>query len=144
MNLLSPVSDIMTTNLITVSKHDPIMTVSEIFDQNRIHHVPVTEKGKLVGIVSKSDYLFYRRGYTKSNIGSDEIRLRINHVEEIMTTGIATLESDERINVALEIFKENLFHAIPITNNGMLVGMVTTFDIIKHLSIDKKAINEYE
>ena len=50
-----------------------------------------------------------------------------------MTTGIATLESNERINVALQLFAENLFHAIPIVDQGELVGMLTTYDIIRVL-----------
>ena len=54
-------------------------------------------------------------------------------VEDIMTKGIASLESTDRINVALQVFSENLFHAIPVVDDGELVGMLTTFDIIKAL-----------
>jgi acetoin utilization protein AcuB len=47
-----------------------------------------------------------------------------------MTKGLAVLESNDRIGVAIEIFKENLFHAIPIVDDEELKGIVTTFDLI--------------
>jgi len=38
------------------------------------------------------------------------------------------------VHEALEIFKENIFHAIPIVDNGRLVGILTTYDIISQLA----------
>jgi acetoin utilization protein AcuB len=70
---------------------------------------------------------------TPYDILVEKSRLQNYTAEDIMTTGIATLESTERINVALQVFAENLFHAIPVVDNGELVGMLTTFDIIRHL-----------
>ena len=56
MNQLAPVSDIMTKTVITVSPNDSLLNVEHIFTQNNIHHIPVVDEGKLVGIVSKEDY----------------------------------------------------------------------------------------
>ena len=61
-----------------------------------------------------------------------------------MTKGIATMNSDERINIALEIFKENLFHAIPVVDKGSLVGIITMHDIIVNLAKDNEAYAEYD
>lgn len=61
-----------------------------------------------------------------------------------MTKGIATMSSNERINIALEIFKENIFHAIPIVDEGKLVGIITTHDIIVNLAKDNEAYAEYD
>ena len=64
----------------------------------------------------------------------EKSRLNNYTAEEIMTTGIAKLGPNDRIAVALEVFKENLFHAIPIVEKDELVGLITTFDIIRALS----------
>jgi CBS domain-containing protein len=43
------------------------------------------------------------------------------------------------MNVALEVLSENLFHAIPIVDDGELVGMLSTLDIIKALQAEDLA-----
>lgn len=136
MDLLAPVSSLMVKNVISVQPEDTMKKVEQVFRENRIHHIPVVEEEKLVGIVSKSDYLFFKRGFNDQTTDNriDEFRLKTRKVKDIMTKGIARLESTDRIGVALEVFKENLFHAIPIVDDGKLVGMLTTFDIIKKLS----------
>ena len=134
MYFSAPVSYLMSRKLITLSPGDKMSAVKEIFDTHRIHHIPVVKYTTLVGLISKTDFLHFLRGI---NSGHDQLgeaaRLQNFKVEDVMTRGIATLESNERINVALEVFSENLFHAIPILENGGLVGMLTTFDIIKKL-----------
>ena len=146
MNLLNPVSEIMTSDLITLGPSASIADVASIFKQHKIHHIPIVVEDKLVGIVSKSDFLSFKRGFLgdRDDEKVEEIRQQNYEVSTIMTTGIATMEQDERINVALEIFKENLFHAIPIVNDDKLVGVLTTHDIIKTLAYDNEAYAEYE
>ena len=136
MDLLAPVSSMMTTEVNTVEPEDTMKKVEQVFRENRINHIPVVEEGKLLGIVSKSDYLFFKRGFNDQTTDNriDEFRLKTRKVKDIMTKGIAKLETADRIGVALEIFKENLFHAIPIVDDGKLVGIITTFDIIKKMS----------
>jgi len=145
MNLLSPISTIMTTNLLTLEPSDSIADAAAIFNNHKVHHIPITFEGELVGIVSMSDYLFFRRGFLDNGDDQkiEDIRMNNYQVSHIMTKGIATMESTDRINVALEIFKENILHAIPILDNGKLKGIVTTHDIIAHLAKDNKAYAEY-
>ncbi|MEE9437462.1 MAG: CBS domain-containing protein [Saprospiraceae bacterium] len=145
MNLLNPVSTIMATDLITLTPDASISDAAKIFESKRVHHIPVTVDGQLLGIVSKSDYLFFRRGFLDSGEEQkiEEIRMNNYQVEYIMTKGIAKLDPNERINVALELFKVNIFHAIPIVDNDKLVGIVTTYDIINHLANDNIAVSEY-
>ncbi|MEP6793441.1 MAG: CBS domain-containing protein [Saprospiraceae bacterium] len=135
MDFTAPVSNYMSKKLLTVSPRDSMKAVKEIFDNNRIHHIPVVKYKTIVGIISKADYLYFLR-----NVQSTEHLPLVEHeslekfyVEDIMTTGMATMESTERVNVALDVLSENLFHAIPIVDNGELVGIFTTQDVIKIL-----------
>lgn len=117
------VGSIMTTNLITVGPSDTLQTVKEILVGRRIHHVPVVEDGKLVGLVSIDD-LF------KLNINHSEY---INtSVSSVMTKKLAKVESSDKIGTAAEVFMEHLFHALPVVDDGVLVGIVTSFDILKY------------
>ena len=135
MEFTQPISKFMSRKLITVSPGDPVSEVKKIFNTKRIHHIPVVKYTKLVGIISKTDFMHFLRGMGTANNDQviDNRRMEEYKVEDIMTKGIASLESTDRINVALQVFSENLFHAIPVVDDGELVGMLTTFDIIKAL-----------
>ncbi len=130
---MTPLSEIMTIDLITVSADTKISEIKTIFDTNRIHHIPVVKYRQLLGIISKTDLLHYIKGVVgqrKDNVELNKDLLENYCAEDIMTTGIAKLASTERIAVAIEVFKENLFHAIPIVDGNLLTGIVTTYDII--------------
>jgi acetoin utilization protein AcuB len=136
MNVLAPVKSIMTSELVTVNPADKLTVVKEIFDQNPIHHIPVVRFKELVGIISKTDFMHFLRGFSRNEEDRfvNYARLRAYTAEDIMTKGLAILSPAERINVALDIFLTNRFHAIPVVEERDLVGIVTTFDVIKALA----------
>ncbi len=136
MNVLAPVKTIMSSNLITVNPADKLTRVKEIFDEHNIHHIPVVRFKELVGIISKSDFLHFLRGFSPNDEDRfvNYARLRAYTAEDIMTKGLAKLDPEDRINVALEIFLVNRFHAIPVVKGEELQGIVTTYDIIKTLA----------
>lgn len=135
MDYTAPVSKFMTRKLVTAIPSDRMSVIKEIFDTQRIHHIPVVKFKTLVGLISKTDFMHFLRGMETTPYDQMVEKSRLEHytAEDIMTTGIATLESTSRVNVALQVFAENLFHAIPIVDDGELVGILTTFDIIKIL-----------
>ena len=47
------VRDVMTWNVVTVSSDTPIMEARKIMETHKILRMPVVDKGKLVGMVSK-------------------------------------------------------------------------------------------
>ncbi len=146
MNILAPVSTIMSTRLVTVSPNDDLLTVKKIFDEHNIHHIPVVRFKEIVGMISKSDFLAFLLGDSVMGHAegqSLENRLKAHKAEEIMTRGLAKLEPDDRINVALELFKLNRFHAIPVVRDGELVGILTPHDIIVALSEEKAPASAY-
>ena len=119
-----PLSKIMTTHVYTLNPDDTLARAKDIFMQHRIHHLPVVEGKKLVGMLSTTD--LYKLG--KSFAEYEEI-----FVKDVMTQKVGTLNPQEQIGAAAEVFLENLFHAVPIVNDDReLLGIVTTFDIIKH------------
>lgn len=137
MNILAPVSSIMSTQLITVNPEDKLQFVQDLFEKHNIHHLPVVRFKEIVGIISKVDLLHFLKGvsnFQKDISYMNENRLRNYTAEDIMTTGLGKLESTDTISIALEVFKTNLFRALPVVDKGELVGIVTTYDIINELS----------
>lgn len=144
MNLFNPISSIMTKNPICIGANETLAVAEKMFREHKIHHLPVLAEGKLVGMVSKSDFLFFRHGFAKNEEKlEDEVRLNNYTARDIMTKKLGKMEPTEKINVALEVFRENLFHAIPIVDGDTIVGIVTTFDIIDHLAKDASATASY-
>ena len=145
MNLLAPVQSIMTSDLVTLSPSASMAEAATLFSKYRIHHIPIVQAGELVGILSKTDYYKFHCPHadTAAEKEKNSARMEGTRVDSLMTKGIAKLEPTTRINVALEVFKENIFHAIPIVDGTKLVGIVTTLDIIKHLDQDKSAEATY-
>lgn len=147
MNLLTPISKLMSSNLITVAANDPLSLVKEKFDSHRIHHLLVADFKTLVGIISKSDLLYFLKG-VRINDSSEQFfnESRLSHyaAKDIMTTKMATVSSIEPIRTAIDVFKENLFHALPVVDNSELVGIITTHDIIKALTEEKINLTDYE
>lgn len=118
-----PVSLIMSRNVITADANDTLSVARSIFLKNKVHHLPIVNGTKLVGILTTYD-LFKVVGPNKDY---DQI-----YIKDVMTTHIATLEPDDKIGTAAELFLMNLFHAVPIVQDGDLKGIVTSFDVIKY------------
>jgi CBS domain-containing protein len=51
------VGEIMTPEVVAVSEETPLSEIATLFEQQRIKRVPVTEGGKLVGVVSRSNLI---------------------------------------------------------------------------------------
>lgn len=87
MNLNSPIKEIMSTELITVNEKDNLLRVAEIFENKKIHHIPVVDYKRLVGLISKADFLFFKRGFKNDSYDEmlEKIRLKNYKVEDIMT-----------------------------------------------------------
>jgi CBS domain-containing protein len=118
------VATIMVRDVITVNPGDSLQKVKELLINNRIHHVPVVhEDGKLAGILTTYD-LF------KLNV--DHKDYPNTKVANVMTKMVAFLETTDKVGTAAEVFMEHLFHALPVLENGILKGIVTTFDVLRY------------
>ena len=53
--LSQPVSEIMTTVVVTCAPGDAVNDLSALMTENRVRHVPVIQNGRLAGIVSIGD-----------------------------------------------------------------------------------------
>ena len=146
MNIVAPGSSIMSTRLITVNPDDNLEKVKACFDENNIHHLPVVRYKQIVGIISSTDFNHFLRGFTRNEHDSllESVRLRAWKAEDIMTEGLAKVETTDPIRTILEVFKTNRIHALPVEQNNELVGIVTTYDIIGALAEEPIQLEDYK
>ncbi|MCP3933163.1 MAG: CBS domain-containing protein [Bacteroidetes bacterium] len=137
LNLNIPISEIMSEKLITVNQAESISKIAEVFRKHTIHHIPVVENGKLIGIISKMDFMKISQGLSLSNKNTqgkeDEDQFKSLQAEDVMTRQVVKLSPEDKISYAVDIFRENLFHALPIVDNkAQLVGILTTYDLLNY------------
>ena len=117
------VETIMIKNLITLGPESTVAHAVEIFKSKRIHHIPVVDEGRLVGLITTHD--LWNKFVSPDAFGTTVIK-------DIMSKKLVKLEPDDKVGTAAELFLDNRFHALPVVKEGMLVGMVTTFDVLRY------------
>jgi len=144
------IKDIMTADVITVTSKTKITEVAKVLQGNKFHGVPVVDDGKLVGIVTETDFFtkgennIYLPAYIEflKNIkvtGDDDSAKEKNvekligsKAEDIMSRDCVTIHPDSDVETMVALIKEAKLHTVPVVReNGELVGIVTQSDIIK-------------
>ena len=128
------ISKIMTQDVITVDVNDQLQHVNDIFAQSKIRHLPVTSEKALVGIISRTDIMRISFGNTfeDEEMGADDAIFDMLSINQIMKHSPVTVTVDQSIVEAAQLLADREFHALPVTNDGRLVGIVTTTDLIKY------------
>jgi Zn-dependent protease/CBS domain-containing protein len=87
--------------------------------------LPVVEDGRLAGIVSITD---------AKHLGQEA--WATTPVSAVMTRmPLKTLAPEADLTAALELMVANGIHQIPIETNGVLVGMLSRSDVMRHLQL---------
>ncbi len=141
MNLLMPVSTIMTRHIHVVLATDNLSLVKDIFDRKTILHIPVMRHGRVVGIINRPDFRSFISCLDKhfDNPSMSSSLMRAYVAEEVMNNKITFLEPTDRLNVALEMLRDDVFTALPVLDGERLVGLITALDVVKALSKEKAA-----
>lgn len=145
MDKLIEVKHIMTTDLITADPDEILDSVKHKLISNHIQHIPVVDGRKILGIISKGDIHRMEHHFT---LFQSEKALESNRqifstilASEIMTKTLVKLKDTDPASIAVDLFRENLFHALPVVNaKDQLVGMITPLDLLKYAFDDVKAL----
>lgn len=114
----------MTKDVITLTPDNTLADVRDIMLNKHIHHIPILDGKKLVGMVTSWD-LF--------KLGKSADEYAAMKVSEVMTRRVATLDPDQHLGAVAEVLTRHLFHAVPIVNDEHeLLGIVTSTDIIRY------------
>jgi CBS domain-containing protein/gamma-glutamylcysteine synthetase len=120
------IEEVMTTDLFTANREDPIPMVTEIMDWRKIRYMPVEdEKGKLVGLITSRLLL---RHYTKNYKLERKTPRTVN---ELMIREPITIEQDATLLKAMQIMRDNQIGCLPVTKDGDLVGIITEMDFLR-------------
>ncbi len=114
----------MTKDVITLNPDNTLAEARNIMLSKHIHHIPILEGKKLVGMVTSWDMF---------KLGKSADEYATMKVSEVMTKRVATLDPDQHLGAVADVLTRHLFHAVPIVNDEHeLLGIVTSTDIIRY------------
>jgi CBS domain-containing protein len=130
-----PVSTIMTHSVICLKKEDNLEDAKYLLKMHHIRHIPIVSGKSIIGMLSKTDLqrigLWYDDDVDNDSI-STLVRTKTT-IEEVMTKKLTCISSSTSVKKVAEILAKEEFHALPIVDNNILIGIVTTTDLINFL-----------
>ena len=124
------IDKVMTSDPATVSPQSSAAEARRLLESNVIHHLPVVEGNRLVGIVSSSDLL-------KLHLLDDKMAIFTRAtVDQIMETNVTVLGKNSTLREAVEKLSMGNFHALPVVDRKRrLLGIVTSTDLLSELIV---------
>jgi acetoin utilization protein AcuB len=126
------VSDVMQAAVLTITPKTSLPEALRLVQHRGIRHLPVVEDDRLVGIVSDRD-LKRAMASSATSLERHELRYLLDTVtvDEIRTRAVITIGRMFPIEEAARIMVKEKVSALPVTEQGRLVGIVTETDVLE-------------
>lgn len=153
------VREIMTTEVISVTRDTTLEGVMDLLSRHKFSGVPVTDQDKkVIGMLSEKDIVNFAErekvmpftmlsGWISPNVQLNDIAslrkgmelLSKTAVEKVMTRDVVTVNEDTPVTEAARIMNNKEINRLPVVNdNGRLVGIITRADLVKYLADKEK------
>jgi CBS domain-containing protein len=146
-------SDIMQTQVVTVSPSDPLHSVQRLFFEEEIHGAPVVdETSRVRGMITSMDLIRAVMEESDSSKGVDftdafeqvgvpweaaseefQDRLGESIVADVMTESLVTVDPTTSISEVALLLREHRIHRVLVVKGDNLLGIISSFDLIRLL-----------
>lgn len=143
--------DIMTRDVVTVTKDQPISDLSKLFIENHFNGVPVLDDaGKVIGVVTQGDLIEQNKNLhiptvialfdavlfleSEKKFEVDVKKLTGSKIEDIYSKNPATVSLDTDLNEITTLMAEKDVHTLPVLDNDNLVGIIGKKDVIRAMA----------
>ncbi len=115
----------MTRRIVAVPPEMPLDGAWRIMKRERIRHLPVVQRGVLLGILSDRDILL------RATLVGEVVEVPSAPVGTAMTYEPVTCEADTPVPQLVRLMTERKIDALPVVAcSGRLVGLVTSTDLL--------------
>ncbi len=118
------VKEVMTKNPITVESSSTLCDTYSLMQEKGIRHIPVLEKGKLVGIITDRDLRLATSRLAERPFNPDD------RVEKVMSKPVQIINPSDPVEQAIRIMRELKIGCLPVVEKGEVVGIITVSDIM--------------
>jgi CBS domain-containing protein len=119
------VKDIMSKALISVNTETTVFQIAKMMEQSGIGAVLVKNNDHLTGIITDRDFA--------TKIASNNLSFD-TPVEKVMSSPLITINYDESISAAAERMTNKKIRKLAVTDNGNVVGLITSTDLVNQLA----------
>ena len=143
--------DIMTKEVVTVTLETSIRDLAGIITTHRIGSIPVVDsEGKLVGIVTESDLIEQDKSFhiptvislfdwviyleSEKKFEKELKRMTARTVGDICAREVVTVTPATPVSEMADIMSGKKIHALPVVEEGKLVGIVSRIDLIRSMA----------
>ena len=154
-------ADVMHTDVLTVSPKLPMLDLEKLLIEHRVGGVPVVEDGKIIGIISRSDVIRHltedqaadaieteyhwdigppttKRASGSGGSSADPAAvaemLSKLEVSDLMVKDVVAVRADAAVSEVASLMAERHIHRVVVTNDGELLGVITTLDLTRLLA----------
>jgi acetoin utilization protein AcuB len=126
------VRDFMSASPVSVAPETPVAEARDLMQRQRIRHLLVVDRERLVGIVTDRDIrLNLPSPATSLSIWEINYLLAKLTVKEVMTKSVITIEPARQVRDAVRLMLERRIGALPVVEGGRLVGIITETDLLR-------------
>ena len=129
------ISELMTDKPITVDPETLMLEARQRMREERIRHLVVTDDGRVVGIVTDRDVrLNLPSPATSLSVWEVNYLLARLTVGEVMSAPVILVDPDRPAAEAARIIIDHKIGALPVVDEGRLVGIVTESDFVRAMA----------
>jgi CBS domain-containing protein len=129
-----PISRLMSREPVVLTTDHKPSDARKLMHEHGIHHLPVVEGRRFIGLITANDLLRVSFGDTyKQDVRMIDALLDTMTIRDVMQEDVLTVQQHEPIRRAAELLSDGAFHSLPVLDGDTLVGVVTSTDLIGEL-----------
>ena len=127
------VGQFITRSVMTVTRQTTMRELAALFETHDFNSFPVAEDKKLVGIISKFDFL-HAFAFTTSQVVPHYNELMNRTTAEVMTEAVVHVEPASPLTRVLQLMVGLKTRSFPVVSaDGRLEGMISREDVMRAL-----------
>jgi acetoin utilization protein AcuB len=127
-------ADVMTRDPVTMESTGTVQDAADLMWAADVRHIPVLERGTLVGMISERDLRSYMLPRPERMFRADEERARLAvSVRAVIPSDVLTVGPDTPMAELLDLLLQEKIGAVPVLapDTGDLIGMVSYLDVLR-------------
>ncbi|MEN6591852.1 MAG: CBS domain-containing protein [Methanobacterium sp.] len=116
------VHDAMTSNVLTVDPGTSVADAAHLMTKFKIGSLIVKSNSEPEGLITESDII--------SKVVSKDIKASDITVGTVMTRNLISISPGSELNEAARVMAKNNIRRLPVVNEGTLVGILTSSDVL--------------